>query len=40
MLQEVELVHVPTSEWLVDIFTKALGKEQVRKDETQTSSSG
>jgi len=31
MLREVELVHVPTSEQLVDIFIKALGKNQFKK---------
>jgi hypothetical protein len=31
MLREVELVHKPTSEQLVDIFTKALGKNKFEK---------
>jgi hypothetical protein len=31
MLQEVELVHKPTSAQLVDIFTKALGKNKFEK---------
>jgi len=31
MLQEVELIHVPTGEQLVDIFIKALGKNKFEK---------
>jgi hypothetical protein len=31
MFREVELVHMPISEQLVDIFTKALGKNKFEK---------
>jgi KUP system potassium uptake protein len=29
LFEEVELIHVPTSDQLADIFTKALGIKQV-----------